>query len=178
MTSADGLAFVPTSSQVVAKADINVHMVSQGASEINISFVIEESDAVRAVQALHAHFFRSRSTSPSRCSETKLTPAVRGWHEHGGSPQGRTLPETSRQGLQSCAPRLWHRRQFRRAVLSSRDHELPFQLTHVYNRDVARKKVDWVAEDVQWTEDFNDLLNSDAEVSWSSSAACNLRMNG
>lgn len=49
-------------------------------------------------------------------------------------------------------------------LLSSRNHELPFQLTHVYNRDVARKKVDWVAEDVQWTEDFNDLLNSDAEV--------------
>ncbi len=49
-------------------------------------------------------------------------------------------------------------------LLSSRDHELPFHLTHVYNRDVARKKVDWVAEDVQWTEDFDDLLNSDAEV--------------
>lgn len=42
---------------VVAKAGINVHMVSQGASEINISFVVEESEAVRAVQALHAHFF-------------------------------------------------------------------------------------------------------------------------
>ncbi len=45
--------------QVVAKAGINIHMVSQGASEINISFVIEESDAVRAVQALHAHFFEA-----------------------------------------------------------------------------------------------------------------------
>ena len=43
--------------QAVAKAKVNIHMVSQGASEINISFVIEESDAVRAVQALHAHFF-------------------------------------------------------------------------------------------------------------------------
>jgi aspartate kinase len=45
--------------QVVAKSNINIHMVSQGASEINISFVIEESDAVRAVQALHAHFFEA-----------------------------------------------------------------------------------------------------------------------
>lgn len=44
--------------QVVAKANINVHMVSQGASEINISFVTEEADAARAVQALHAHFFK------------------------------------------------------------------------------------------------------------------------
>jgi homoserine dehydrogenase len=49
-------------------------------------------------------------------------------------------------------------------LLSARNHELPFQLTHVYNRDVARKKVDWVAEDVQWTDAFDELLNSDAEV--------------
>lgn len=48
---------------VVAKNNINVHMVSQGASEINISFVIEEKDAVRAVQALHAHFFEDESRS-------------------------------------------------------------------------------------------------------------------
>lgn len=49
-------------------------------------------------------------------------------------------------------------------LLSSREAELPFQLTHVYNRDVARKKVDWVADTVQWTNDVEDLLNSDAEV--------------
>ena len=49
-------------------------------------------------------------------------------------------------------------------LLSCRNGELPFQLTHVHNRDVARKKVDWVADEVQWTDDFDDLLNSDAEV--------------
>ena len=49
-------------------------------------------------------------------------------------------------------------------LLSSRNGELPFQLTHVYNRDVARKKVDWVSEEVQWTDAFDDLVNSDAEV--------------
>jgi homoserine dehydrogenase len=49
-------------------------------------------------------------------------------------------------------------------LLSTRNGELPFQLTHVYNRDVARKKVDWVADDVLWTDEFEDLLNSDAEV--------------
>jgi homoserine dehydrogenase len=49
-------------------------------------------------------------------------------------------------------------------LLSARNGELPFQLTHVYNRAVARKKVDWVAEDVHWTEAFEDILNSDAEV--------------
>jgi homoserine dehydrogenase len=49
-------------------------------------------------------------------------------------------------------------------LLTSRRGDLPFQLTHVYNRDVDRKKVDWVAEDVRWTDVFNDLLHSDADV--------------
>lgn len=38
-------------------ADVNVRMISQGASEINISFVIDEDDVPRAVQSLHQHFF-------------------------------------------------------------------------------------------------------------------------
>ena len=42
---------------VLARAGVNVHMISQGASEINISFVIEEADVTKAVQELHAHFF-------------------------------------------------------------------------------------------------------------------------
>ncbi len=37
---------------------INVRMISQGASEINISFMIEEDDADEAVRSLHAAFFR------------------------------------------------------------------------------------------------------------------------
>lgn len=36
---------------------VNVRMISQGASEINMSFVIEEDDVPKAVQSLHAHFF-------------------------------------------------------------------------------------------------------------------------
>ena len=56
--------------QVVARANINVHMVSQGASEINISFVIEESDAVRAVQALHSHFFQEELPVKALGNET------------------------------------------------------------------------------------------------------------
>jgi aspartate kinase len=42
---------------VLAKAGVNVHMISQGASEINISFVVEEGDVPEAVKQLHAHFF-------------------------------------------------------------------------------------------------------------------------
>ena len=41
----------------VSAAGINIHMISQGASEINISFVVEESDMPKAVQHLHARFF-------------------------------------------------------------------------------------------------------------------------
>ena len=37
---------------------INVRMISQGASEINMSFMIDEDDADEAVRSLHAAFFR------------------------------------------------------------------------------------------------------------------------
>jgi aspartate kinase len=37
---------------------INVRMISQGASEINMSFMIEEDDADEAVRSLHAVFFK------------------------------------------------------------------------------------------------------------------------
>ena len=36
------------------------------------------------------------------------------------------------------------------------------RLTHVVNRGVSRKKVDWVSSDVVWTEDFDTILASDA----------------
>src|SRR6202000_1456168 len=36
---------------------VNVRMISQGASEINMSFMIEESDVEEAVRSLHNHFF-------------------------------------------------------------------------------------------------------------------------
>ena len=37
---------------------VNVRMISQGASEINMSFMIEEADAEEAVRSLHAAFFQ------------------------------------------------------------------------------------------------------------------------
>jgi aspartate kinase len=36
---------------------VNVRMISQGASEINMSFMIEEDDAEEAIRSLHAAFF-------------------------------------------------------------------------------------------------------------------------
>jgi aspartate kinase len=40
-----------------ALAEIPVRMISQGASRLNVSFVVAESDATRAVQLLHEEFF-------------------------------------------------------------------------------------------------------------------------
>jgi len=37
--------------------DVSIHMISQGASEINISFVIDESDVPQVVSRLHSVFF-------------------------------------------------------------------------------------------------------------------------
>ena len=41
----------------IAQAGVSVRMISQGASEINISFVIREDDLLTAVRHLHAVFF-------------------------------------------------------------------------------------------------------------------------
>ncbi|MFI5070868.1 MAG: homoserine dehydrogenase [Terriglobales bacterium] len=38
------------------------------------------------------------------------------------------------------------------------------RLTHIYNRGVARKKVDWVPADVLWTENIEDVLTADVDV--------------
>ncbi|HVJ07707.1 MAG TPA: homoserine dehydrogenase [Acidisarcina sp.] len=38
------------------------------------------------------------------------------------------------------------------------------ELTHIFNRGVARKRVPWVPHSVQWTEDFQDVLASGADV--------------
>ena len=40
-----------------ALGDINVRMISQGASEMNLSFVVREGDADEAVKRLHHEFF-------------------------------------------------------------------------------------------------------------------------
>src|SRR5450755_2009290 len=37
-------------------------------------------------------------------------------------------------------------------------------LTHIYNRGIARKKVDWIPADVHWTEDIEDIITGDADV--------------
>jgi homoserine dehydrogenase len=43
----------------------------------------------------------------------------------------------------------------------SNDH---LRLTHILNRNVARKKVDWLPTSVQWTENIDDILSSNADI--------------
>ncbi len=44
------------------------------------------------------------------------------------------------------------------------DGRRPLVLSHVCNRHVERKVVDWVPPSVTWTSDFDDVLHSDADV--------------
>ena len=48
-------------------------------------------------------------------------------------------------------------------ILSNGAHP-GLRLTHVCNRNIARKKADWVAEDVVWTEAFDELIDSHVDV--------------
>jgi homoserine dehydrogenase len=38
------------------------------------------------------------------------------------------------------------------------------RLTHIYNRNVDRKRVPWIPSHVQWTEKFEEILESDVDV--------------
>jgi homoserine dehydrogenase len=38
------------------------------------------------------------------------------------------------------------------------------RLTHIFNRNIARKRVEWVSADVTWTDDINQVFSSDANV--------------
>jgi aspartate kinase len=55
----DNLKFTPGVAARLFHAieSTNVNMISQGASEINLTFVIDESDAERVVRSLHEEFF-------------------------------------------------------------------------------------------------------------------------
>jgi aspartate kinase len=56
----DNLKFTPgvTARLFNAIGDANVNMISHGASEINLTFVIDESDVIDVAQRLHKEFFK------------------------------------------------------------------------------------------------------------------------
>jgi homoserine dehydrogenase len=41
---------------------------------------------------------------------------------------------------------------------------LPVELTHVFNRNIARKRVSWLPKHVEWTDDLSRVLVSDVDV--------------
>jgi homoserine dehydrogenase len=49
-------------------------------------------------------------------------------------------------------------------ILCDQPGHSPLKLTHVFNRDVERKRVDWVGDDVRWSSDVEQILASDADV--------------
>jgi aspartate kinase len=59
----------------VAESGVNIRMISQGASEINISFVIKEADVPHCVRHLHDHFFGggAKGSKQAKTGKTKST---------------------------------------------------------------------------------------------------------
>jgi aspartate kinase len=57
-----------------ALGDVNVHLISQGASEINLSFVVAAADAHEAVRRLHHAFFAE--APPSDAFEARSREAL------------------------------------------------------------------------------------------------------
>ena len=66
----------------IAKAGVNIRMISQGASEINISFVIKESDVPRAVRHLHARFFGADSQPAIGKASNQAARKANGFSRH------------------------------------------------------------------------------------------------
>ena len=50
------------------------------------------------------------------------------------------------------------------AKILSQNPDSPFVLTHIFNRNIERKKADWIPPQVRWTEQIEDVLASDADI--------------
>ena len=50
------------------------------------------------------------------------------------------------------------------AKILSADPNSPFVLTYIFNRNIARKKRDGLPGRIEWTEDIEDVLSSDADI--------------
>ena len=80
----------------IADAGVNIRMISQGASEINISFVVDEKDVPKAVRRLHGHFFPAVTTRKVRAHKKNGLGRVRvnGSAAGGGRRRGTYVPAT------------------------------------------------------------------------------------
>jgi len=50
------------------------------------------------------------------------------------------------------------------AKILSADPNSPFVLTHIFNRNIARKKTEGLPSRIQWTDDIDDILSSDTDI--------------
>jgi homoserine dehydrogenase len=50
------------------------------------------------------------------------------------------------------------------AKILCQDSDSPLLLTHIFNRNIARKKTDSLPKRIRWTERIEDVLSSDADV--------------
>ena len=50
------------------------------------------------------------------------------------------------------------------AKILSEDADGPFELTHIYNRNIARKKNSSLPGTIHWTENIDDILSSNADI--------------
>jgi homoserine dehydrogenase len=50
------------------------------------------------------------------------------------------------------------------AKLLSQNPASPFVLTHICNRNIERKKVDWLPANLRWTENADEVLSSDVDI--------------
>ncbi|CAM9406080.1 unnamed protein product [Phaeothamnion confervicola] len=57
--------------QVMSTAGIQVLMLSQGASKVNVGLVVDDTDCDRAVRALHAHFFEGKPAGTAEASSAE-----------------------------------------------------------------------------------------------------------
>jgi aspartate kinase len=63
-----------------AIGDIDVRMICQGASERNISFLVDESRAVEAVERLHRAFFLRPEPFVAQSSSQSMCQSEVTWH--------------------------------------------------------------------------------------------------
>jgi hypothetical protein len=66
-------------------------------------------------------------------------------------------------GFEGCDSWFWDGGQFGGAHLCDLKPQ-GLELSYIYNRKVARKRVDWVPAGVVWTEKIDDVLNSNVDV--------------
>jgi homoserine dehydrogenase len=50
------------------------------------------------------------------------------------------------------------------AKLLLQNPHTPFVLTHIYNRNIERKKAHWIPTHVRWTENIEDVIASDVDI--------------